>query len=90
MTEVSATSAATLRAMLPRLFSRAPGDNGLDTLQRTLRKHHPKADWALVERAYRSLRKLTRVSSETVERRTSLTLWRCRKFSPNLGLGPSR
>jgi GTP pyrophosphokinase len=53
MTEVSATSAATLRAMLPRLFSRAPGDNGLDTLQRTLRKHHPKADWALVERAYR-------------------------------------
>jgi GTP pyrophosphokinase len=39
--------------MLPRIFSRAPSHNALDTLQRTVKKHHPKADSAMIERAYR-------------------------------------
>jgi guanosine-3',5'-bis(diphosphate) 3'-pyrophosphohydrolase len=38
--------------MLPRIFSRAPSDNALELLQRTVRKHHPKADFAMIERAH--------------------------------------
>jgi GTP pyrophosphokinase len=39
--------------MLPKIFSRAPSDNGLEILQRTVREHHPKSDSGLIERAYR-------------------------------------
>ena len=53
MTEVSSTSSSSLRSMLPKIFSRAPSDNGLEILQRTVRKHHPKSDSGLIERAYR-------------------------------------
>lgn len=53
MTDVSNVSPSTLRSMLPRIFSRAPSHNALDTLQRTVKKHHPKADSAMIERAYR-------------------------------------
>ncbi|MDP4634303.1 MAG: bifunctional (p)ppGpp synthetase/guanosine-3',5'-bis(diphosphate) 3'-pyrophosphohydrolase [Pontimonas sp.] len=53
MTEVQSSSSTSLRALLPRLFSRAPTDNALETLFKTVRKHHPKADVNLVERAYR-------------------------------------
>jgi len=38
--------------MLPRIFSRAPSDNALELLQRTVRKNHPKADLAMIERAH--------------------------------------
>lgn len=51
MTETVNTSASR-RSMLPRIFSRAPSDNALELLQRTVRKHHPKADSAMIERAH--------------------------------------
>jgi len=53
MTEVASGSATSLRTLLPRLFSRSPGHGGLEVLQRTVRKHHPKADLGLIERAYK-------------------------------------
>lgn len=53
MTEVQSSSPSSLRALLPRLFSKAPTDNALETLFKTVRKHHPKADVNLLERAYR-------------------------------------
>ncbi|MEY2900843.1 MAG: hypothetical protein RL247_1009, partial [Actinomycetota bacterium] len=53
MTETQSSSTTSLRALLPRLFSRAPTDNALEQLFKTVRKHHPKADIALIERAYR-------------------------------------
>ncbi len=46
------TSTAALRSLLPRIFSRAQPDGAVDRLVRTVRLHHPKADIALVERAY--------------------------------------
>lgn len=52
MTEVTQT-AAPLRSLLPRLFSRAQPTGALETLYRTVRAQHPKADIALLERAYR-------------------------------------
>ncbi|MDA9786888.1 bifunctional (p)ppGpp synthetase/guanosine-3',5'-bis(diphosphate) 3'-pyrophosphohydrolase, partial [Pontimonas sp.] len=53
MTEVSSAAPSSLRTLLPRLFSKAPTDNALETLFKTVRKHHPKADINLIERAYR-------------------------------------
>ncbi len=53
MTEVQSSASTSLRALLPRLFSRAPTDNALETLVKTVRKHHPKADVNLIDRAYR-------------------------------------
>ncbi|MEN0104692.1 MAG: HD domain-containing protein, partial [Curtobacterium sp.] len=41
-----------LRSLLPRLFSRAQPAGAVDTLIRTVRSHHPKADVTLIERAY--------------------------------------
>jgi guanosine-3',5'-bis(diphosphate) 3'-pyrophosphohydrolase len=53
MTETSAQSTASLRALLPRLFSRAVQPAGaVDRLLRTVRMHHPRADIGLIERAY--------------------------------------
>ncbi len=45
-------STASLRALLPRLFSRAQPTGAVDRLLKTVRSHHPKADIALIERAY--------------------------------------
>ncbi|PZQ91530.1 MAG: bifunctional (p)ppGpp synthetase/guanosine-3',5'-bis(diphosphate) 3'-pyrophosphohydrolase [Leifsonia xyli] len=45
-------SSATRRALLPRLFSRSQPTGAVDQLVRTVRSHHPKADLALIERAY--------------------------------------
>ncbi len=45
-------SAASLRSLLPRLFSRAQPAGAVDRLIKTVRSHHPKADVALIERAY--------------------------------------
>jgi GTP pyrophosphokinase len=43
---------ASLRRLVPRLFSRSLQNGALDTLLRTVRQHHPRADIALIERAY--------------------------------------
>ncbi|TXK17526.1 bifunctional (p)ppGpp synthetase/guanosine-3',5'-bis(diphosphate) 3'-pyrophosphohydrolase [Homoserinibacter sp. GY 40078] len=43
---------ASRRALLPRLFSRAQPAGAVDRLIKTVRSHHPKADLALVDRAY--------------------------------------
>ncbi|AYF99125.1 RelA/SpoT family protein [Protaetiibacter intestinalis] len=43
---------ASRRALLPRLFSRAQPTGAVDRLLKTVRSHHPKADLALIERAY--------------------------------------
>ncbi len=45
-------SAASLRTLLPRLFSRAQPAGAVERLIKTVRSHHPKADIALIERAY--------------------------------------
>jgi guanosine-3',5'-bis(diphosphate) 3'-pyrophosphohydrolase len=45
-------STASLRALLPRIFSRAQPAGAVDRLIKTVRGHHPKADTALIERAY--------------------------------------
>ncbi|MFC4244570.1 RelA/SpoT family protein [Gryllotalpicola reticulitermitis] len=43
---------ASLRRLVPRLFSRSVQNGALDMLLRTVRQHHPRADIALIERAY--------------------------------------
>lgn len=53
-TSGSSTTTGTVRALLPRLFSRSQPQGALDRLLKTLRSHHPKADTALVERAHRA------------------------------------
>jgi len=56
MTETAQT-AASFRTLLPRLFSRAQPAGAVETLIRTVRTHHPKADIALIERAYAAAEK---------------------------------
>ena len=51
MTETTQNTAS-LRTLLPRLFSRAQPAGAVDRLIKTVRAHHPKADTALIERAY--------------------------------------
>ena len=41
------------RQFLPRLFSRVPTVEGVDTLVKTVRRNHPRADTGIIERAYR-------------------------------------
>ncbi len=41
------------RQFLPRLFSKTQPTEGLDTLLRTIKRNHPRADTGLIERAYR-------------------------------------
>jgi guanosine-3',5'-bis(diphosphate) 3'-pyrophosphohydrolase len=55
VTETQSTSS--LRAILPRLFSRAQPVGAVDRLLKTVRTHHPKADVALIERAYAAAEK---------------------------------
>ncbi len=52
MTDTTQQSAASLRALLPRIFSRSQTGGALEKLIRTVRAQHPKADIALIERAY--------------------------------------
>jgi len=47
-----APQAASLRTLLPRLFSRSQPAGAVDRLVKTVRAHHPKADLLLIERAY--------------------------------------
>ena len=48
MTETSNTTAS-LRSLIPRIFSRAQPAGAVDLLIKTVRLHHPKADIPLVE-----------------------------------------
>jgi len=57
MTELSTQNTASLRTLLPRLFSRAQPVGAVDLLIKTVRTHHPKADVALIERAYAAAEK---------------------------------
>ena len=52
MTESSTSSTASLRRLVPRIFSKAQPVGAVDTLLRTVRMHHPKADLTIIERAY--------------------------------------
>src|ERR1700712_557338 len=52
MTETVAPTNASLRRLVPRLFSRAQPAGAVDTLIRTVRANHPKADVSIIERAY--------------------------------------
>ncbi|GGF23586.1 RelA/SpoT family protein [Subtercola lobariae] len=52
MTETTAPTNASLRRLVPRLFSRAQPAGAVDTLIRTVRANHPKADVSIIERAY--------------------------------------
>jgi GTP pyrophosphokinase len=51
-TSPSAPPAPSRRALIPRIFSRAQPSGAVDLLIKTVRLHHPKADTALIERAY--------------------------------------
>ncbi|MEY2848346.1 MAG: hypothetical protein RI885_1011 [Actinomycetota bacterium] len=51
MTEI-AQNTASLRTLLPRLFSKAQPAGAVDRLVRTVRLHHPKSDVSVIERAY--------------------------------------
>ncbi|ROS62324.1 GTP pyrophosphokinase [Frigoribacterium sp. PhB160] len=47
-----AGNTASLRTLLPRLFSRSQPAGAVDRLVKTVRLHHPKADLVVIERAY--------------------------------------
>ncbi|HLP22879.1 MAG TPA: bifunctional (p)ppGpp synthetase/guanosine-3',5'-bis(diphosphate) 3'-pyrophosphohydrolase [Microbacteriaceae bacterium] len=49
---VDTSASASLRRLVPRIFSRTGSSGAVDTLIRTVRKHHPRADIAVIERAY--------------------------------------
>lgn len=54
MTETrdAAPTTASLRRRVPRLFSRAQPAGAVENVVRTVRGHHPRADTAVIERAY--------------------------------------
>ena len=52
MTETGINSTASLRRLVPRIFSKALPSGAIDSVLRTVRMHHPKADLAVIERAY--------------------------------------
>jgi GTP pyrophosphokinase len=52
MSESSASGSAQRRALLPRLFSRSETGGALERILRALRQTNPRADVAIVERAY--------------------------------------
>jgi guanosine-3',5'-bis(diphosphate) 3'-pyrophosphohydrolase len=52
MSDTTTPSAASLRRLVPRIFSRAQPAGAVDTLIKTVRMHHPKADLSIIERAY--------------------------------------
>jgi len=52
MTDTTTPSPASLRRLVPRIFSRAQPVGAVDTLIKTVRLHHPKVDLSIIERAY--------------------------------------
>jgi guanosine-3',5'-bis(diphosphate) 3'-pyrophosphohydrolase len=57
MTETTPTGTTSLRRLVPRIFSRAQPSGAVDTLLRTVRTQHPRADLTIVERAYAAAEK---------------------------------
>ncbi|WP_210505704.1 bifunctional (p)ppGpp synthetase/guanosine-3',5'-bis(diphosphate) 3'-pyrophosphohydrolase [Naasia sp. SYSU D00057] len=58
MTETSTSASTTsLRRLVPRIFSRAQPSGAVDTLLRTVRMQHPRADLSVIERAYAAAEK---------------------------------
>ncbi|WP_430646354.1 RelA/SpoT family protein [Agromyces sp. GXS1127] len=52
MTDTGVNSTASLRRLVPRIFSKALPAGAVDSVVRTVRMHHPKADLSVIERAY--------------------------------------
>jgi GTP pyrophosphokinase len=52
MVDTTTSQTASLRRLVPRIFSRAQPAGAVDTLVKTVRMHHPKADLSVIERAY--------------------------------------
>ncbi|UIP58765.1 RelA/SpoT family protein [Agromyces marinus] len=52
MTDTGINSTASLRRLVPRIFSKALPAGAVDGVMRTVRMHHPKADLTVIERAY--------------------------------------
>src|SRR3954453_19840430 len=50
MTDTQSPTTASLRRRVPRLFSRSQPAGAVETLIRTVRSHHPKADTSVIER----------------------------------------
>jgi guanosine-3',5'-bis(diphosphate) 3'-pyrophosphohydrolase len=57
MTDTTASSNASLRTLLPRLFSKAQPVGAFELLLRTARTNHPRADVTVIERAYTTAEK---------------------------------
>jgi GTP diphosphokinase / guanosine-3',5'-bis(diphosphate) 3'-diphosphatase len=60
MTEVVTGNNASLRTLIPRIFSRAQPAGAVDRLVKTVKLHNPKADVSLIERAYTAAEKAHR------------------------------
>lgn len=56
MVDTPSTSTTSLRRLVPKIFSRAQSTDGIVALIRTVRKFHPRADVAGIERAYEMAR----------------------------------
>lgn len=54
--ETPSVQPSSLRTLLPRLFSRAEPQDGVGQVLRTVKKNHPRADLAVIERAFRVAR----------------------------------
>jgi GTP pyrophosphokinase len=52
MTDTTTPSPASLRRLVPRIFSRAQPAGAVDRLIKTVRFNHPKVDLSIIERAY--------------------------------------
>ena len=46
-----------LRRLVPRIFSRAGKNDDIEHLLRSVRKHHPRANLSIIERAYQVAKK---------------------------------
>jgi GTP pyrophosphokinase len=57
MSDTSTSGSAQRRALLPRLFSRSETGGALERILRSLRQTNPRADVAIVERAYQVAKK---------------------------------
>jgi guanosine-3',5'-bis(diphosphate) 3'-pyrophosphohydrolase len=54
---VDTTGSTSLRRLVPRIFSRAQPADGFDKLLKTVRQHHPRADFIQLEEAHEVARK---------------------------------
>ncbi|TFD09202.1 bifunctional (p)ppGpp synthetase/guanosine-3',5'-bis(diphosphate) 3'-pyrophosphohydrolase [Cryobacterium sp. TMT1-66-1] len=52
MTDTTTPTPASLRRLVPRIFSRAQPAGAVDRLIKTVRLNHPKVDLSIIERAY--------------------------------------